>query len=611
MRCRHAWWIRVLGGCLAGAVWATGSSASTTSPAPEPLARGWIVKLKESKPQPVVRLAAAAVPSDGPTSQRSRLWQATQRQRVSMLTHKPTAFGANVVHAGRLLTVAEAEAEARRLRQDPDVEWVVVNEIEHKLSTGAVFPEPVFPGNAPQAWLQNRNLAGAGVANFSAAWATLSMSGRTLHPVVVAVLDTGILTHPDTDARVIRGYDFVSSDWYSRDSDGVDPLPDDEGDGLTLAERQSDPGGIKYPETCEPRPSSWHGFSIAHMLGASNEPTSQPGVGMLAPLPNARVLAVRVAGVCGADVSDIVEGMLWSAGIPYQSSPPTNPNPARILSLSFGGAGACDGSDSGQGSRLYRMAIEAVTAKGAILVAAAGNGMKRSNGQTIGLPAPTRPASCEGVLAVTGLRYDGAKEPYANLLARTAPDAGNLGRWGVAVVSKSIEVLTNDPVLPDRIRPSADFSNTLLTGTSFATPQAAGVAAMALALNPGLSPRRVLTYLTEEAAAFPSPVTTACGPANDITLGACSCTIDACGSGVLDAQAVVQKVLSDLAATITEPQPFVGTTPNTAFVPDRARPTTSSGGGGALSWPWLAGLAALWMIGAVTGRRAGFRTGRP
>jgi hypothetical protein len=45
------------------------------------------------------------------------------------------------------------------------------------------------------------------------------------------------------------------------------------------------------------------------------------------------------------------------------------------------------------------------------------------------------------------------------------------------------------------------------------------------------------------------------------------------------------------------------------FVPDRAR--SNSGGGGALSWPWLAGLAALWVIGAVSGRRAGFRTGRP
>lgn len=591
MLSRSLWSVAMVGMLCSGLAQAAGDQPV--------MARGWIVKLKESQPQPVVRLAAAAVPSDGPTSQRNRLWQATQRQRVSMLAHKPTAFGANVVHAGRLLPLAEAEAEAQRLRQDPDVEWVVVNQIERDLSSG-VSPETVFSANAPQQWLQSRIAAGAGVADFPAAWSALSTSGRLMYPVVVAVLDTGILAHPDVNDRVIRGYDFVSSDWYSRDSDGTDPDPDDEGDGLTQAERDSDPSGIRYPLSCTPRASSWHGFSIAHMLGAANSALSNPGVGMLAPMPNARVLAVRVAGVCGADVSDIVEGILWSAGIPYQSSPPANLNPARVLSLSFGGNGSCDASDAGQVSALYRMAITALATKGAVLVAAAGNGAKRENGQTIGLSGPTRPASCEGALAVTGLGYDGAKERYANLLGSTDPGAGTLGRWGVAVVSQNIVALSNSGQSPDWIRPSATFLPALLTGTSFATPQAAGVAAMALALNPGLSSRELLAHITGQARAFPSPLPVVCNPGSDATLGECSCTTTTCGSGVLDAGAVVQAVLNDLP--LGEPTTFTAAPVTSDFVPDRAQ-SSGGGGGGHIGWPWGLALYALLLSGWWSQRR--------
>ncbi len=49
----------------------------------------------------------------------------------------------------------------------------------------------------------------------------------TLQPsaagVTVAVVDTGILPHPDLEGRVLPGYDFISDPNRARDGNGRDP----------------------------------------------------------------------------------------------------------------------------------------------------------------------------------------------------------------------------------------------------------------------------------------------------------------------------------------------------------------------------------------------------
>ncbi len=51
--------------------------------------------------------------------------------------------------------------------------------------------------------------------------------------VIVAVIDTGVLLdHPDLENRLTSdGYDFISDPARARDGDGIDPDPDDPGDG--------------------------------------------------------------------------------------------------------------------------------------------------------------------------------------------------------------------------------------------------------------------------------------------------------------------------------------------------------------------------------------------
>lgn len=577
------------------------------------MARGWIVKLKESQPQSVVRLAAAAMPSDGAASQRNRLWQATQRQRVGMLTHKPTAFGANVVRAGRLMSMAEAEAEAARLRQDPDVEWVEVNVIERQMAltpvsatTVATPPNDLF--YAQQVWLGDRTAALAGVANFPDAWA--AMAGQQVYPVTVAVLDTGTLAHPELSGRLYPGYDFVSEVEYSRDGDGIDPDPTDPGDYLTSTQKANN--SLLYPDECDVGPNSWHGFSILNMLAARTN-NSTFGAGILAPLPEGMpwALPVRVGTVCGADRSDIVEGMLWAAGVSYQGSPglTNNPLPARVISLSFGSTGICSAT-------IYSQVVATLKQRGTLLVASAGNG----NSSNVGDVTPTVPASCPGVLAVTSLNQRGTKAEYANFVQTSGE------QWGLAVSAgdtsdvndSAVLVLTNDAQFTSA---SSSFSMTRLYGTSFAAPQAAGVAALMLALNPALTVDQVLSQITASARSWVDVDTdlSTSGQFFDVAgtcavgaTGACRCTDSTCGSGVLDAGQAVRDIIAALPGTITPFEPPAVTA--SYFVPDRTQTSpTSSGGGGAMTWPWGLALymllAGTWLASRVNAR-ASIRIGR-
>ena len=549
------------------------------------MARGWIVKLKDAQPQPVVRLAAAAVPSDGPTSQRNRLWQAAQRQRVSIVAHRPSAFGAQVIRAASTMTLAQAEAEADRLRGDPDVEWVVVNAVERRAATANVLPV-TDPAYGSQTWLAPRVSGLAGVGNFPAAWQAVAVP-RATSQVAVAVLDTGILSEPDElDGRILQGYDFISESVYARDGNGRDADPSDEGDWMDDATRQSNP--LLYADNCENEDSSWHGTAIAAMLVASVN-NGQYGTGMLAAFPDVKVLPVRVGGVCGADRADILDAMLWAAGIPFSGSPPVNQNPAKVISLSFGGGDTCSVNTG------YPRVIEQLRNAGVLLVASAGNGDDSGRG----LSTPTVPANCQGVMAVTALNQRGSKATYANLV-RTGD-----GLWGIGVAGGDVNTsgfATDDGVqtLVDTgsREPSGTFAMSPIAGTSFATPQVAGVAAMLWSLDSSLSLNQVMSILVNSArpwaqvnAELSSLFLPLCSTSQR---GACRCTDSTCGSGVLDAAAAVGAVLDESSLFRQElsndPDPVTNE-------------SGGGGGGGHIGWPWGLALYALLLSGWWSQRR--------
>ncbi len=554
--------------------------------AAERMAMGLIVKLKDSKPQPLARLQALAVPTDGQAKLQQRLSAAAVRTRLSFSQQRPTAFGAMVMHHRQATTLARAQTEAAQLRKDPDVEWVVVNELEQSMSF--TTSDPYY---SQQEWM--RDLAAGGSPNIPAAFNRLE--GRLLSPVIVAVLDTGVLPHPDLEGRVYRqgsanpgGYDFVSSVEFSNDGDAQDNDATDPGDYLTQSTIDQNPS--LYVNHCsidghtapKPHDSSWHGTEVAGILAPGNDGVGM--VGILAPLNNVPVMPIRVAGACGAAVSDIIEGMFWAAGISYHGSPTANPHPAKVLSLSFGGAGGCGcqsksnlkGEDSVQ--CLYQNAVDALTQKGALLVAAAGNGNEDVI-NPLGYALSARPAACPGVLAVTALRADGAKAKYANLTTSdtthfsVATLGGDAGDGGIFTLDNA--GVTDAEAYGSGTTLWRDYR--VVDGTSFSTPIAAGTVALMWAANPGLSVADILRGL--KTAGFRSHVATGLPACSATNLGNCTCTSSTCGPGVLDVYKAVDWALS---ATPTS-SAVIGS--GDFFVPVRGISNSSaksSGGGGAM-----------------------------
>ncbi|HET8693192.1 MAG TPA: S8 family serine peptidase, partial [Aquabacterium sp.] len=525
------------------------------------------------------------------------------RQGVPYATHRGTAFAAQVLRPERPISLDEARAQAQRLRRDPEVEWAIPNEIEPAASIGASGD----PGMALQTWLQSRDVGLRGVADIPKAWEALS--GMKLTPPVVAVLDSGVLPHPDLAGRYWPGYDFVSVVEYARDGDGSDADPTDPGDWLTSQERNAN---MPVYGDCDAHNSDWHGLAIAGMLGA-NTGNGLYGGGILAPLDGPVILPVRVAGSCGAEVSDIIEGMLWAAGIAYQGTPPLNPHPARIINLSFGGDGGCEDTGIRDVGWLYRQTVAALKARGTLLIASAGNGDDQG-----GKAVPTRPASCPGVLAVTALHEQGFKASYANLVDATryqglAVDGGDVPQtpWEITGIYTTSNGSTQAP-------DPAQYKMSLMAGTSFAAPTVAGVAALMLAVDPHLSVDELVNGLVSTALphisaadattlGMPDLPTCAAG----VSMQRCYCTTTTCGAGRLDADGAIHYALAQLATHPTGTTSWLTGGSVDYFSPSRMQTssvapqpgTGSSGGGGALDGASLAMMVLLMCWTLIGGGR--------
>lgn len=339
-----------------------------------------------------------------------------------------------------------AEGLVRRLSRSPLVEHVEPDIIE---SSQAVSTDPDY-------LLYQWNMKGAvdgfdGGIDAASAWRHTTGSSR----ITVAVVDTGVLPHPEFADRLLPGYDFVSDIVSANDGDGPDA-------------DASDPGTYRFAGECDPaslpQNSTWHGTHVAGVIGANGA----NGVGVAGVTWQSRILPVRVLGKCGGRTSDIVNGIAWAAGLPVPGAP-ANPFPAQIINLSLGGfrPSGCD--------RAYQEAINGAIGQGALVVVAAGNGQQDAAYYT--------PANCEGVLTVAAVDHQGEYASYSNLsftkvhLAAPGGDIGYFGdeRYGIY---STVNSGTRSPDFP---------SWAFLQGTSMAAPHVSGIAALSLAVNPRLS----------------------------------------------------------------------------------------------------------------------------
>lgn len=305
--------------------------------------------------------------------------------------------------------------------------------------------------------------------------------------VTVGVIDTGFRPHVDLAANLLAGYDMISSSTVAVDGDGRDADASDPGSYNLAGEC-----GIDSPA----RNSSWHGTHVAGTIAAvTNNSTGIAGVAY-----NSKVVPVRVLGKCGGYSSDIADSILWAAGNAVTGTT-LNKNPARVLNLSLGGAGAC--------GITTQNAIDAARAKGTVVVVSAGN----SN-----LDAGTvSPASCNGVITVAATGRDGGKAYYSNYgaVVDIAAPGGAMGNSTDGVLS-TLNTGTTTPDLD---------TYAYYQGTSMAAPHVAGVAALMLSANPYMTPDQVESVIKSTARAFPA-----------------TCT--SCGAGLMDAEAAVNQALA-------------------------------------------------------------------
>ncbi|MEW5950625.1 MAG: S8 family serine peptidase [Elusimicrobia bacterium] len=405
------------------------------------------------------------------------------------------------------------------IRKDPDVETA------EPVYKAKIFAAP----NDTQYWAQwhyHSSVSEAAGLNLPLAWDIVKGSPT----INIAVIDTGILSHEDISvSRILGGYDMISDVDTANDGDGRDSNPSDPGDWCTAAEQNdssspcySDPfyGGCA-PSCTQNYWSSWHGLHVAGTIGAAtNNNLGVAGIDW-----NAKIIPVRVLGKGGGWSDDIADGIRWAAGLPVTGAS-SNPNPARIINMSLGGAGPCP--------TVIQNAINAAVSAGALVVAAAGNSSSLASGFF--------PANCSNVISVAALNKNADLASYSNYGSAVYISApGGESSAGNGVLSLGNNGVTN---------PGSDayFEK---NGTSMATPHVTGLSALMLAFKPNLTISEMTYNISKSARAFPAGSTICYGTSN-------------CGAGIADAY----NALNNLKTSVNSVSPNFGRNDGSVSITD-------------------------------------------
>ncbi len=319
--------------------------------------------------------------------------------------------------------------------------------------------------------------------------------------VVVAVLDSGITSHPDLEGKILPGYDFISDKTSSRDSDGWDSDPTDRGDWSASED------------------SSWHGTHVAGIVAASANAIGVRGVA-----PQVKILPLRVLGTKGGAQSDLIAAIHWASGISV-AGVPDNANPAKVINLSLGTAStqSCDvGTQS---------AVRSAWDAGATPVTAAGNaGFEASR---------SYPGNCYPTINVGATGFTGDLSTYSNYgsgIDFSAP--GGDSNLSSSAVAGSEGMILSTWNLGKKSAGQADYG--LEEGTSMAAPVVSGVVALIYSVRPDLSSEDVYNVLKATVQQFKPDSECAVTAPNYGSQN----EVSHCGAGIVDAAAAVKFAIS-------------------------------------------------------------------
>jgi subtilisin family serine protease len=307
----------------------------------------------------------------------------------------------------------------------------------------------------------------------------------SLEPVKVAIVDSGIDgSHPDLVGRVVAARSFV----------GGSPYRDEQG----------------------------HGTFVAGEIAAN--PVN--GIGIAGLAFNARLIVAKVVAADGeVSLPAEVAGIRWAVD-----------QGARVVNLSLGGVRDPLDPSLDTYSPLERAAVEYAYSKGAVVVAAVGNG---TQSPSIPWRYAAYPAALPHVIGVSAVRRNGSVPAYSNRDAVYVDVAAPGDDMFSTIPANLVE---SDSGCTEAYSDCGPFELRSAIGTSFAAPQVSAAAALLLGADPSLTPDQV-AYLIERSA---DDAWTATG------CGACPAGRDALtGWGTLD----IASALGRLTAGLPLPRP--------------------------------------------------------
>lgn len=304
---------------------------------------------------------------------------------------------------------------------------------------------------------------------------------RDLPGVIMIELD-GILTIANADARAGHGVDtaFQNTGYDGSGStvaiidtglDGNHTSLDDQDDDPTTYDPKiigfydpvNNPGNTNGTDF--PYDDQGHGSHCGGTTAGTGAPTYEH-VGMA---PQAHLVGVKVLDAGGSgSFATVMAGMQWTIDTMHQYN-------TRAASMSLGGPGAIEWTSSEEDS-VNRQANEMMRAGIAIYIAAGNNAVSAQIGT---------PGSAEDAITVGALDKNTAIAIYSSQgpteEGRIKPNIAYMGSNIISVEANSVDQYTG------------------MSGTSMATPGAAGVGALMLQANPDLSPFDIRNIMQETA----------------------------------------------------------------------------------------------------------------
>ncbi|MEC8789588.1 MAG: S8 family serine peptidase, partial [Candidatus Thermoplasmatota archaeon] len=304
---------------------------------------------------------------------------------------------------------------------------------------------------------------------------------RDIPGVVMIELD-GILTIANNDARIGHGVDVTFAETGYDGSGTTVAIIDTglDGNHTSLDDQDDDPtthdpkilgfyDAVNSPDDTSgnifPFDDQGHGSHCGGTTAGTGAPTYEhPGMA-----PQAHLVGVKVLGADGSgSFAGVMAGMQWTIDTMHQYN-------TRIASMSLGGPGAIEWTSSEEDS-VNRQANAMVRAGIALYIAAGNNAVSAQIGT---------PGSAEDVITVGALDKDTSIAVYSS----QGPTEEGRVKPNIAYMGSSIMSVAYN---------SGD-QYTAMSGTSMATPGAAGVGALMLQANPNLSPFDIRNIMQETA----------------------------------------------------------------------------------------------------------------